>query len=383
MNSNLRVKKVFETEYTMIVYLMNQLMESLKNDPGVCQMLKNVAGVEVSKNDSNIKFVKMLDDSMFLLRQKGNYYGDLINKLNNRNNQQMIVKDDSGRVLSNDEIETELQSAYNNFGILKMVFDFREYDIKIAQFLQSLMNIDDPVVLFKRINRANKQIIDLAKNIELFHTKENFYEKIKAVVDYYLNEEFYETFSMDKLKEEIEQEKLLQIKEKKVAEKPKVSHVDLANDGYALIKKDLLNLNDIDLFLEDKEFIYERKSQLDSLTKFPITKVDESKDYENISFRVMDIIISLEILKKDIANVLRYSNEDIKDILREKHSYQIRDYVENLKLMSDKLQKMLNEFDEMDSSQLLAAYKKVLAMYEVVEEMKANSFVVDISRFSK
>ena len=33
---------------------------------------------------------------------------------------------------------------------------------------------------------------------------------------------------------------------------------------------------------------------------------------------------------------------------------------------------MLNEFDEMDSSQLLAAYKKVVAMYEVVEEMKTR-----------
>lgn len=245
-----------------------------------------------------------------------------------------------------------------------------------ANFYMDADKEQDPVVMFEKFKKLNKVLVNNAKKTIMNLDGANLYDITKEIFDGYLTPQFMELLSVEKLKAELEENK-------KNTTIEKVSYYKEANKEKQFIANEIKNLSNIEIASDELLKIEIEKEKFDKNFGNEFVAIDDENIISYAREQLAKIMLEISKIKQLISDALIYAGDDINDILREKHSYQSREYVKNLTVMSNKYTSALKSADMQNSEELLSLYKKAMAMYKVIDEMKANSFVVDMSRFSK
>jgi len=378
-----RVNKVREIELSFVSDLLTSTMNYLATDKGLRKMLKEVAGIDAAKAKDMLELSKQIDEAMPKLEESRDYHNNIVEKINSSPSETLLIRGlkNSGNDYSNEEIKKALTGIKMNKKVLDVFFNLYNYVISILKRHADIAQEESPVIQFKNFKKFNKFSTELAMS-SMANENQTIYEVAKKIFDSHLNDELDELLSITSLRLQIEQESC-ENKKTEAVEQVKTPLYELANAEVNIIENDIEELSKIDIAGEDLAKIIARKQHYDGIFGHKFVKVDDSTLIEIARDYLAEILIMISELKSKIFDTLDYAGADIKDILREKHSYQIRDYVEKLKVMSAKYQTLLEGLNKEKASELVFAYSKALAMYKVVDEMKANSYVVDISRFSK
>ena len=363
--------------------LLTSTMNYLATDKGLRKMLKEVAGIDAAKAKDMLELSKQIDEAMPKLEESRDYHNNIVEKINSSPSETLLIRGlkNSGNDYSNEEIKKALTGIKMNKKVLDVFFNLYNYVISILKRHADIAQEESPVIQFKNFKKFNKFSTELAMS-SMANENQTIYEVAKKIFDSHLNDELDELLSITSLRLQIEQESC-ENKKTEAVEQVKTPLYELANAEVNIIENDIEELSKIDIAGEDLAKIIARKQHYDGIFGHKFVKVDDSTLIEIARDYLAEILIMISELKSKIFDTLDYAGADIKDILREKHSYQIRDYVEKLKVMSAKYQTLLEGLNKEKASELVFAYSKALAMYKVVDEMKANSYVVDISRFSK
>ena len=303
-------------------------------------------------------------------------YAKTLNKLNGSN-------------FSGSEIIELGEKLNSNYHTIDMFLQLASFMNDCSEFQASIQKGSDPVKMFKRIDKVNDLILEKSKSV-IFMDGTTMYEPIKIMFDDFYRDGFAELLSVEKLKQELElerQSEQLASLNQKIKDEPKLKLFEAINDKFAKLVLEMNSLQKIDMFADDILMLMDKMDEFDKCYSMPFANATPENVEKQAETDLNQIENEMSTIKTNIAQALAYAGVDIADILREKHSYQIRDYVEKLRLLSEKYNKMFSElgedFEGVSSTVLLDAFKKANAMYKLVEEMKANSFVVDIARFSK
>ncbi len=377
-----RVKLVRNKEFEFIGTLMASGMAHMTKDDGIRKMLSEFSGTDITKNSDLVELSKLIDDIMPRIEESKAYYDKIVGSMNTAPNDNVIVQTllNNGADFSEKNIKEAIKIARDNKQVLDTFFGLYDYIITISNMHSGISAEEAPVALFKKYAKLNKNVVALAKET-MVNEKQTIYDAAKSIYDDFLTPELAELMSVVTLRQEIEAEQAeMPVVKKSEVETPVY---ELANAEKLAIEEDISNLQKIEIAQDDMFEILAKKEHYDGMFTSSFIQIDDKTLIEMAREYLAEIAQMIEMLKQKIAAALEYAGIDIKDILREEHSYQIRDYVQKLRGMSDKYSKMLGELDKNDASQLVSAYNKALSMYAVVDEMKANSFVVDVARFSK
>lgn len=382
MKAEERIKKVKELENLFIVELMLGLFNSLVSTDVIKMILKEYGDIEVGDNFNPQQLSLEINSILPELLEKKDYCEEFY-RCDDQNLKFLRIK---YRQNNPESDKFKIDNIINKAKVTYIVIDeFLTLYNYINMIPTSYMNADkelDPIELFKKYINTNKLLIKTAKKTPIHDdSKHTIYDVSKIYFDKHLTPEFKELLSVEKLKEELAAE----LKESKETDENKkvVSYYKNANAENELIDRELGVLKNIAIASDEIKKIENEKIKFNKTFGDKFVAVDDESMISVAREYLAKIIISINNTKNNIADALIYAGDDIKDILREKHSYQIREYIEKLAKMSEKYGKTLSSADMQNSDELLALYKKAMAMYKVVDEMKANSYVVDISRFSK
>ncbi len=396
MKSSERIKKVYEREIEFIDSLTSACAEFLITNECM-QAAADILGVDVPKALEERSFNKYMAELLPALKEKVEFHS-FINSYMDKHSREAIINSATKspyltKKYSPKEIKEAIYMGDEVFSTFTYMNSMVEYMQNLA-FLRQTINVKgDPIELFHQIEQVNAQIMFTVELLGNRLGSEEIAGLLRGDIVKYLEnmykEGFGELFSVDALREELAIEAEAQRKieiERKVEQERKAESQQL-NDRRKNAQKDVDNLQQTSFCGDEILAIMQQLDEFDQTFLLPFGS-DMSREYINYANAELALIeLDIESVKQKIAAALAYAGEDIKDVLREKHSYQIREYVEKLKTMSGKYGTKFAEFSnpqaQIASEALVEADSKAQAMYKLIEEMKANSFVVDMARFSK
>lgn len=388
MDSKERIEKAYSNEISFLDFMKTECLCLLQRQTGFKVMFRAICGKDISRCSSNKEIIEMIENFMPSLLIKQSEYKQFLENFRKSNiskNLSIEVCDLDGSLkdLSTEDI---LINVHGNLRVIDIFIDIYNYAIEVAKLKESVRLDEDPVKLFKKIEFINRTIVEKAKRLHI-SDEETLYDSANMVIDEFLNDEYYQILSLPQLKKELKEESMqrandnLHINNGGSGFKKKLYELlNIENDEVDI---DLGNLKKIGLVDEQIALVVDKKDKFDKQFSVPFVAIDDEMILELAQDRILELKNDIDFIKRQIFDAFSYVSLDIKDILREKHAFQIGKYIEKLRELSEKFDKMIGELDYTDSAELFNAYNKVLTIYNVISEMKQNSYVIDVSRFSK
>lgn len=264
----------------------------------------------------------------------------------------------------------------------------------------------EPISYLRDIKDANVDVIEeyikvLESSSKLKSRDEVVAENLKTCFALVASLNKSKTFSMKDLIEDYEaklEEDYIKAeqtaKQKEIIEKKKEyqRNVDAVNNEYLDIKEIFstsftFTNEDIVKFALDLSSMIKR---LEEKYSFPLPYEIEKSTLDNIEKEILDVHKYILSETNRLAGFANYGRQDIKDILREEHSYLVRNQIDALNEKLEMYERLygavskMENCNEEEAREILKAYSMMQLLYDDIEEIKLQSNIPEIADlFSK